>query len=134
MLRRTFIATAVLFFGLISSPAMAGTQTIDFETGVIKAALAKGETVFVDYSAEWCGTCKRQERVVTQLRAENAAYNNAITFVKVDWDMYRSDAVTTSRKIPRRSTLILLKGDKELGRIIAGTSVAEIKALLDKAL
>ena len=36
------------------------------------------------------------------------------------------------RKIPRRSTLLLLKGDKELDRIVAETSEARIKSLLDK--
>jgi thioredoxin 1 len=36
-------------------------------------------------------------------------------------------------RIPRRSTLVLLKGREELGRIVAGTSKAEIKSLLDKA-
>jgi thioredoxin 1 len=30
--------------------------------------------------------------------------------------------------------LIVLKGDKELGRIVAGTSKTKIKALLDKGL
>jgi thioredoxin 1 len=41
--------------------------------------------------------------------------------------------VTTSRKIPRRSTLVLIKGGEEVGRLVAVTSQAQIKALLDKA-
>jgi hypothetical protein len=36
--------------------------------------------------------------------------------------------------IPRRSTLVVLKGDQELGRIVAGTRKGDIKALLDRAL
>ncbi len=36
--------------------------------------------------------------------------------------------------IPRRSTLVVLQGDKELGRIVAQTGKAEIKALVDTAL
>jgi len=36
--------------------------------------------------------------------------------------------------VPRRSTLIVLKGDKELGRIVADTSKSSIKALMDTAL
>ena len=61
-------------------------------------------------------------------------YDKALTFVAVDWDGYRDHDVTTSRNIPRRSTLLVLKGDQELGRIVAGTSTKEIKALLDKGL
>jgi thioredoxin 1 len=36
--------------------------------------------------------------------------------------------------IPRRSTLVVLKGNKELGRIVAGTAKDDIKALMDLAL
>ncbi len=55
-----------------------------------------------------------------------------ITFMLVDWDTYKDHDITTSRRIPRRSTLVLLKGDKELGRIVAGTSEQAIRDLLDK--
>lgn len=36
--------------------------------------------------------------------------------------------------MPRRSTLVVLKGDQELGRIVAITSTDKIKALMDTAL
>ncbi len=137
MLKRTFIIgiLAMLTLGPVNVPtSWANEDTIDYSQGDIKTALANGETVFIDYSAEWCGTCKRQERVINQLRSQNPAYNMAITFIKVDWDLYRNDTVTTSRNIPRRSTLIVLKGEKELGRIVAGTSVSDIKALMDLGL
>jgi len=35
---------------------------------------------------------------------------------------------------PRRSTLVALKGEQELGRLVAVTDRAEIQALLDTAL
>ena len=131
MKRRTFRGTAAAFSLL---PIAARAAFVDYTPGVIEAALKDGKTVFVDYSATWCGTCKRQERVIADLMAENPAYANAMTFVKVDWDAFGSHEVTTSRGIPRRSTLLVLKGDAELGRIVAGTGVQEIKALMDKGL
>ncbi len=137
MLKRTFVIgiLAMLTLGTQLIPqSRANEDTIDYSAGDIKKALANSDTVFVDYSAEWCGTCKRQERVINQLRSQNPAYNKAMTFIKVDWDLYRSDKVTTSRNIPRRSTLLVLRGDKELGRIVAGTSVSDIKALMDLGL
>jgi thioredoxin 1 len=70
--------------------------------------------------------------VLSQLRASSPRYNNGITFIRVDWDTYKRKSVTTSRRIPRRSTLVLIKGGKEVGRIVAGTSKSRIKALLDK--
>ncbi|MCP4073104.1 MAG: thioredoxin family protein [Hyphomicrobiales bacterium] len=137
MLKRTFVIGILSMLTLATQlipQSRANEDTIDYSPGDIKKALANSETVFVDYSAEWCGTCKRQERVINQLRSQNPAYNKAMTFIKVDWDLYRSDKVTTSRNIPRRSTLLVLRGDKELGRIVAGTSIDDIKALMDLGL
>ena len=101
---------------------------------MIKSALEDGKTVFVDYSATWCSTCKRQERVINALRAEDPAYDAAMTFVKVDWDTYKNHEITVFREVPRRSTLIVLRGDEELGRLVAGTSKSQIKGLMDQGL
>lgn len=132
MERRTFLSAAAAF-ALAPMAGFAGSG-VAYEPGLIETALKDGKTVFVDYSATWCGTCKRQERVIKALREENPAYNDAMLFVVVDWDDYASHAVTTSRQIPRRSTLIVLRGDEELGRIVAGTGKAEIKQLMDTGL
>ena len=134
MLRRTFLISAAGLLAMLGASAFAAEDTVEYLPGDIKAALANGDTVFVDYYTNWCGTCKRQERIVDELRASNPAYNKAMTFIKVDWDVYASHEVSTSRKIPRRSTLVVLKGDQELGRIVAGTSEEAIKKLLDMGL
>ncbi len=134
MLRRVLLTSVFMVLAVMAMPVKADTNTIDFKPGVIESALAEGKFVFVDYAADWCSTCKRQERVINALRTENPAYNTAMTFVRVDWDTYQRDEVRTSRNIPRRSTLLLLKGKTELGRIVAGTNVEDIKALMDKAL
>ncbi|PWQ96946.1 thioredoxin family protein [Leucothrix arctica] len=132
MKRRTFIG---LVAGLTLAPSLlfAGTELI-YTPGLIKEKLAEGKTVFVDYAASWCSTCKRQERVRDQLRESNPEYDKNLVFIRVEWDVYNSHAVTTDRNIPRRSTLLVLRGDKELGRIVSGTSVNEIKALMDKGI
>lgn len=133
MNRRSFLATAL---ALTAFPlaARAAAGFVDYTPGLVTRELAAGKTLLVDYSATWCGTCKRQERVISELRRENPAYDTAMTFVRVDWDDFKNAEVTTSRGIPRRSTLLLLRGDEELGRIVAGTGKGQIKALLDTAL
>ena len=65
---------------------------------------------------------------------ENPAYVDAVTFVRLDWDDYRRSELVAELNIPRRSTLIVLKGDAELGRIVAGTGRDEIRELMDTAL
>ncbi|MHA3915439.1 thioredoxin family protein [Halovulum sp. GXIMD14793] len=133
MKRRLFLATAAAL--AIALPGLSrAADTVDYSPGLIAQALADGKTVFVDYAADWCSTCARQERVISALRAANPAYDEAMLFVRVDWDDYKRHKVTTSRKIPRRSTLVLLRGDKELGRIVAGTGEAEIRTLMEKGL
>jgi len=132
MQRRLFLA---LFASLFLTPTVVlAADTIDYKPGLIKQELKDGKTVFVDYAADWCGTCKRQERIISMLRSKSNYYDKSMTFVRVDWDQYGDHEVTTSRNIPRRSTLIILKGDKELGRIVAGTNTEEIKQLLDKGI
>lgn len=132
MKRRHFLAAAGAA-SLVPFHAMAA-DFVEYEPGVIEAALNDGKTVFVDYSATWCGTCKRQERVIDALRGADPTYDSAMTFVKVDWDTYKDHEVAVFRDIPRRSTLIVLRGEEELGRVVAGTSENQIKALMDKGL
>ena len=128
MKRRTFIS---LIAGLALVPSLATATSLEYEPGLIKKALAEGKTVFVDYAASWCSTCKRQERLIQQLRDRNPIYDQHLTFVRVDWDVYGDHEVTESRNIPRRSTLLVLNGQEELGRIVAGTTIKEIQALMD---
>ena len=132
MNRRTFLAStaavALLPIGLQAA------EPLLYTPGLAEAAMDDGRIVLLDFWASWCSTCAAQERVLAALKAENPAYEKNILFYKVDWDLYGRDTLATDLRIPRRSTLVLLKGREELGRIVAGTSTAEIKALLDKGI
>lgn len=132
MKRRIFLASAAA--AVIAPVGAMAADFTPYTPGLIAAELAAGKTLLVDYSATWCSTCARQARVISALRAENAGYDQALTFIKVDWDTYAREEVTTSRNIPRRSTLLVLRGEEELGRIVAGTSQSEIKSLMDLGL
>ena len=72
--------------------------------------------------------------MLKKLRASYPQYDKSITFVLIDWDTFGSNAVTTDRKIPRRSTMVLIKAGTEIGRLVAQTSEQKIKALLDNGL
>ena len=107
---------------------------VDYTPGLVDERLAAGETLLVDFWASWCSTCRAQTRVIEELRATNPAYDAAMGFVRVDWDQHGDGELSRRLNIPRRSTLVLLRGDMELGRIVAGTREAEIRALLDLGL
>jgi thioredoxin 1 len=131
MNRRDFI---VLTAATALIPAFAQAAPLDYSPELLAERLAAGETVFLDFKASWCSTCAAQERVITALKAENPAYEAGVTFINVDWDTWSGSDIVTAMNIPRRSTLVVLRGDQELGRIVAGTAVADIQALMDLAL
>lgn len=131
MKRRDFVLAAATT-ALLPTSVLAEPQ--EYIPGLVQIELAAGKTVFLDFTATWCSTCAAQSRVMDKLKAENPAYEAAISFVDVDWDTYSNANLTRVLKIPRRSTLVVLKGNAELGRIVAGTSRKQIKALMDLAL
>ena len=132
MNRREFVT--VLAGAAVAPTALFAGSGIEYEPGLVDRELAAGRTVFVDFYTNWCTTCAAQQRTITALKAENPAYEDAITFVSVDWDLHSRSELAKRLAIPRRSTLVVLKGEEELGRIVAGTSRADIKALMDMAL
>lgn len=131
MHRRSFLASTAAI--VLAGPALSATG-MAYTPGLVAKELAAGKTVFVDFYTDWCTTCRAQERVINALKAENADYERNISFISVDWDVYASSDLSKSLNIPRRSTLVVLRGNEELGRLVAGTRKADIKALMDKAL
>ena len=132
MHRRDFLALTAAV--TLARPTIAGAAGIDYTPGLVDERLAAGETVFLDFAASWCSTCAAQARVIEALRAENPAYDAAMTFIRVDWDAYGDDPLTVMLEIPRRSTLVVLRGEDEIGRLVAQTGRTQIKALMDAGL
>ena len=71
--------------------------------------------------------------MLKKLRVSYPEYNDSISFILIDWDTYKNHEVTTSRKVPRRSTMVLIKNGEEVGRLVAQTSERKVKGLLNKA-
>ncbi|MEL6550667.1 MAG: thioredoxin family protein [Pseudomonadota bacterium] len=132
MHRRTFLLAAAA--APLATRAKGATGWVDYIPGLVRDRLAAGETVFLDVAADWCTTCRSQERTINALMGENPAYAEAVTFVRLDWDDHKNAQIVQDLRIPRRSTLVVLKGEDELGRIVAGTRKADIQALMDTAL
>ncbi|MGP1357870.1 thioredoxin family protein [Roseicyclus sp.] len=132
MNRRDFLIGASAL-ALVPLSARAA-DLIDYAPGLPEARLAAGETVLLDVYAPWCGTCRAQSRAMEELRAANPAYDAAITFIRMDWDTYGGSDYARGLGVERRSTLILMRGDAILGRVVADTRVDSIRALMDLAL
>ncbi|WP_204112650.1 thioredoxin family protein [Shimia biformata] len=131
MHRRTFFT---LTLAASAAPLAALAAPATYTEGLVKKHLAKGDTVFLDFKADWCSTCRAQEKAINALLKANPAYEKNVVFINVDWDQHGKGELSRSLNIPRRSTLVVLKGDKELGRIVAGTKKSDIENLMDTAL
>lgn len=132
MNRRTIMKAAALAT-LALVPFAASASSVEYSPGLVKERLASGETVFAVFRADWCSTCAAQERTIDALKQSNPAYDD-ITFVDVDWDTYGRSALAQELRIPRRSTLVVLRGNQEIGRLVADTRPDAIRALMDTAL
>lgn len=132
MKRRIFLSA--VFSILITSQVGYAKDRIFYSPGLAEAAIKEGKVVFLDFWTNWCTTCVAQDRVIRKLRSSNQTYDSRITFITVNWDQYSDAQISKKLKVLRRSTLIAMKGSKELGRLVAATSQKDIKELMDKAL
>ena len=64
---------------------------------------------------------------------ENPAYQ-AVTVMKVDWSVHSDGEIAREYAVRRRSTLVMLSGGEEVGRVIGSTSRDDIEALFKAAI
>ncbi len=86
--------------------------------------------MLVQTYADWCGTCKRQEPIISDLL--NTPKLQQVTRLRVDFDQQKD--VLKALKVLTQGTLIVFKGGKEVGRSTGDTSKDSLAALLQKTL
>lgn len=129
--RRTLLLTAAATIVATGMPNDAVAKTVNYSSDTFNEYVSGGKTFLMGIHAKWCSTCDRQNRVINALRTQGEPYNN-LTVLAVDWDEHRSSPLIADLNVPRRSTLIMFKDGKEVGRIVAGTGEAQIQELIDK--
>jgi thiol-disulfide isomerase/thioredoxin len=116
----------------LTSPARAEARFVDYSAASLAELAASGQPYLIDFYASWCTTCAAQERVLHGLAEANPAYA-AIPVLRVDWDRHSRGDLVRQMGIPRRSTLVMMVGTTELGRLVAETGREAIASLLDLA-
>ena len=124
----SLLPTASLLLLLASSATASQWQA--FDEAAFKKAKSEGKTVVLDFYADWCGTCKRQAPILEELLQKDT-FSDVLGF-KVDYD----DSTDRNRafNVATQSTLIVFKGDEEVGRSVGSTRKDDIKALFEKGL
>ena len=70
---------------------------------------------------------------MSALIEENPAYQ-AVTVMKVDWDVHSDSDVARAHSVRQRATLVMLSGGEEVGRVSWSGSRKEIEALFKAAI
>lgn len=129
MLNRRSLLTFLAF----TSVALAGAVNaagLRFERAAFDKARMSGKPVLVEVTAPWCPVCKAQRPILSELKAEPRFKDMAV--YEVDFDSQK-DALR-ALGVQKQSTLIVFKGNQEVGRSTGETSKAAIESLLAKAL
>jgi len=70
----------------MQGPREEGLAWIDFSTAEVERIVGSGQTVFIDFTAEWCWTCKVNERAVLMDEEVRAKFiEDDVALVKADW-------------------------------------------------
>lgn len=126
ILSRAAVASA---FTVMTAVTLAGEPKA-FDQMAFTKAKAEGKTVAVAFHADWCGVCKKQAAVIPQILKEDK-FQEVLVFT-ADYD--KEKELKKQLKVAGQSTLVVFKGEKEVGREQGITAAASISKLLAKGL
>lgn len=126
MISRRSIVLSALALAFSPLPAFARSS---FSNAAFKSAAASGNPVLIEFHADWCPTCRAQEKVVNKLVGQ-AGFSNVVV-LRVLFDSEKD--LLKRFGVRRQSTLIMFKDGKEVGRAVGVTSSSGIANLLKKA-
>ena len=131
--RRSFMAmgAATLLLPNTSYAAYAPTEYLPSEW---RSFRKENKIALLNFNASWSMTCQLKREALEQLLSENPDYASSITHLDIDWDTYAFAEWTKAMKVERRSTLVVMKGTREVARLVAEPEYDKIKGLLDTAL
>ena len=90
--------------------------------------LTQQGSVYVQFSANWCGPCKMLASIVEDIEETESD----ITFLKVDVDSNRELAQQFGvRSIPR---VILMKNGEQVGEFMGAKNKNDLQEILEKSL
>lgn len=115
---------------LVAAASMAHALDIKPYTPEALAAAEKaGQPVALHFHADWCPTCRAQDKALQSLKAEKGL---DITVLTVNYDTEKD--VKRRFKVNAQSTFVVLKGQKESARLVGDTSSLNILMALKSAL
>jgi len=125
---RFFLPMLLAFLGLaIAAPASA-LETRPFSVDALAALQKAGSPVAVHFHADWCPTCKQQEKVLQQLKSEPGL---DLVVLVADYD--KEKELRRAMKVRTQSTLVVFRGTQERARLAGDTAIDKIRSALKAA-
>ena len=93
-------------------------------------ALRDGKTVVLDFHANWCPTCKKQEPLLNEIT--NMPGYEMVVALKADFDKEKD--LKKEFRVTKQSTIIVFKKGQEVARKTGVTAKDELKKLIDMGL
>jgi thioredoxin 1 len=115
---------------LVCAAAMAQALEIrPYSADALAEAQKADKPVALHFHADWCPTCKAQDKVLQALKAERGL---DLTVLVANYDTEK--ALKQRFNIRSQSTFVVLHGQQERGRVVGETSPAGIRTVLKTAL
>lgn len=121
-------ALAAAALALLATTALALDVTPYTSSKFAEAKLA-GKSVALHFHADWCPTCRAQQKVINELRMEKSL---PLTIFIADYD--HEPALREKLGVRMQSTMIVYKGKDEKARLAGETDAAKIRAALQAGL
>lgn len=121
-----------LLIAMLLAGAAALAHALDIEpyTATALAEAQKADKpVALHFHADWCPTCRAQDKTLQSLRKEQGL---DITVLVVNYDTEKD--LKRRFKVNMQSTIIVLRGEHEWARLVGDTSPAAIRTALQSAL
>ncbi len=106
-------------------PAAAWAAGKPFDQAGFEAAQAAGKPILVEVHADWCPTCRAQEPIISRLMQDPK--HSGFVVLRVDFDNQKD--VVKRLHTPYQSTLIVFKGKKVLGGVMALLAIVVLTGL-----
>lgn len=127
-MKRALLLISALFLQLGMASAQA-LETAPYTPAALSQAQQAGKPVALHFHADWCPTCRAQEKVFNDLKPDSAL---ALTVLIVDYDKER--ALKQKLGVRSQSTVIVYRGHRETARLTGETAPAKLRAALQSAL
>lgn len=115
---------------LVSAAALAHALDLKpYTAAALAESQAAGKPVALHFHADWCPTCRAQDKVLQSLKTEKGL---ELTVLTANYDTEKD--LKRRLRVNAQSTLLVFKGPKEAARLVGDTAPDAIRAALKAAL